>query len=375
VTMFLKFETYNLTLKPNAKPRGIYPRSDEFLVEYGRRIKAIEKQIFAGLENIFGYKCIFKGLNQEQRGQLLANYWDQFRDPVAICADASAFEASVSADALKFTHNIYNCYIRKDKDFNRMQKQTINNVITARVKDGKLTCKCDGGKMSGDPDTACANCLISAYMLHKFYDQFKIVKHRCCIDGDDVVMIVERKDLQKVLDEGKGFYKKHGFNMIFEDPVFELEKISFCQSQPIWTPAGYRMVRNVKSAVAKDAFSRKDLDSKTNYTRWIASIGECGLATSGEIPILQEYYQQYVRNSNGAKTFKNEALLEDYRSFKVQGMNKKYGTVHPRTRYSFYIAFGIAPDEQIGIEGYFSTLKLQHGLSAANVMSTPALPW
>jgi hypothetical protein len=375
VKMFLKFETYNLTLKPNAKPRGIYPRSDEFLVEYGRRIKAIEKKIFGVLEEMFGYKCVFKGLNQEARGKLLSSYWGEFSDPVAVSADASAFEASVSVDALRFTHGVYNRLIRGDKQFKKLQRQTLNNIVRARTQDGSLQCRLPGGKMSGDPDTACGNCLVSAFMLLKFFNENDITKHRSCIDGDDVVIIVERRDLEKITANGKAFYARHGFNMVFENPVFELELISFCQSQPIWTPDGYRMVRNVKSAVAKDAFSRKDLSSKTNYLRWIASIGECGLATCGGIPVLQEYYQQFLRNSNGAKVFEKEALMDDYRSFKVQGMNRKYEEVHPSTRYSFYIAFGITPDEQLAIEGYYSTLSLKHGLTAANVRPTATLPW
>lgn len=375
VKMFLKFETYNLTLKPNAKPRGIYPRSDEFLVEYGRRIKAIEKKIFAVLEDMFGYRCVFKGMNQEERGKKLQIYWSEFEDPVAISADASAFEASVSVKALRLCHKIYNLFIRGDKQFRGLQRQTLNNRIKARTQDGNLTCELEGCKMSGDPDTACGNCLVSAYMLLLFFRENGITKHRCCIDGDDVVLIIERKDLPKVLKNGRPFYLRHGFNMIFEKPVYELEHISFCQSQPVWTPDGYRMVRSVKSAVAKDAFSRKDLGSKTNFERWISSIGQCGLATSGGIPILQEYYAQFVRNSNGAKAFEKDDLLRDYRSFKVQGMNKKYVGVHPQTRYSFYIAFGITPDEQMAIEEYYAQLLLLHGLSAANVAPTATLPW
>lgn len=375
VKMFLKFETYNLTLKPNAKPRGIYPRSDEFLVEYGRRIKAIEKKIFAVLETMFGYKCVFKGMNQEARGKLLSDYWGEFSNPVAVSADASAFEASVSREALGLTHNVYNMFIRGDKVFQELQSKTLLNKISARTQDGSLKCEHNGGKMSGDPDTACGNCLVSAYMLLKFFEENDITKHRCCIDGDDVVLIVERGDLAKIQQFGKPFYERHGFNMIFENPVFELEQISFCQSQPVWTPDGYRMVRDVKSAVAKDAFSRKDLSSKTNYLKWIASIGECGIATCGGIPVLQEYYAQYQRNSEGAKIFEKETLLDDYRSFKLQGMDKKYKEVHPNTRYSFYIAFGITPDEQIAIENYYSTLVLRHGQTAANVEPTATLPW
>jgi hypothetical protein len=375
VKMFLKFESYNLTLKPDAKPRGIYPRTDEFLVEYGRRIKAIEKKIYQSLKALFGYDVIFKGKNQRSRGALLEEYWNVFKDPVAISADASAFEASVSVMALEFSHKIYNQYIFGDLEFTRLQKCTLHNKITAFARDGSLKMDCEGCKMSGDPDTALGNCLISAYMMWNFFRELGIEKHRACVDGDDVVFIVERRDLGKIMSQGKSFYKEYGFRMIFEDPVFELEKLSFCQSQPIWTEQGYLMVRNVKSAVAKDAFSRKDLSSKTSYLRWIASVGECGLACSGGVPILQEVYAQYIRNSHGAKVFENENLLQDTINFKVQGMTRKYQDINPRTRYSFYIAFGICPDEQVAIENYYSTMVLEHGVTDEDVMPTRTLPW
>lgn len=375
VKMFLKFESYNFTLKPDAKPRGIYPRSDEFLVDYGRRIKAIEKKVYKDIEVIFGYDIIFKGKNQLSRGALLERYWNEIEDPVAISADASAFEASVSNEALAFCHRIYNYYIRGDKQFIKLQGYTRDNKLSGYAPDGNVRARFAYGKMSGDPDTALGNCLVSAAMMYTFFQENGIDKHRGCIDGDDVVFIVSRRDLHKVLQNGEKFYLDYGFRMIFEKPVYELEKLTFCQSQPIWTEHGYLMVRNPRNATAKDAFSRKDLSSKTDYQRWIASIGDCGISTCGGIPVLQEYYQQFIRNSSGAKIFQNDSLFQEYKNFKNMGMSRKYSPVKDRTRYSFYIAFDIAPDEQIAIEQYYANLTLEHGLSEDNVMPTPDLPW
>jgi hypothetical protein len=375
VKMFLKFETYNLSLKPDAKPRGIYPRSDEFLVDYGRRIKAIEKKIYNALEEMFGYDVIFKGKNQRSRGGLLEKYWNEMEDPVAISADASAFEASVSDEALAFCHEIYNYYIRGDKHFQFLQRSTIVNRIFATAPDGTIEVVVLGRKMSGDPDTALGNCLVSAFMMHTLFGDLQIEKHRACIDGDDVVFIIERKELHKVLEHGKKFYRDFGFRMVFEKPVYEIEHLTFCQSQPVWTPDGYIMVRNPYHATAKDAFSRKDLSSKTNYLRWISSVGMCGLSTNGGIPIMQEYYQQYVRNGKGAPIFENDDLFQEFRTYKVQGMKRRYEDIHPRTRYSFHIAFNIAPDEQVIIEDYYAALELDHNVTEADVMPTPDLPW
>lgn len=371
---FLKYETYNLTLKPNAKPRGINPRSDEFIVDYGRRIKPIEKLIYNDINTVLGYQIIFKGLNQATRGALFAEYWSCFRHPVAIAIDASAFEASVSKSSLEFSHSIYNFYIRNDNEFMRMQKMQINNKGTGYAPDGKVKFCTTGKRASGDPDTALGNCLITAYMFYQFMKILAIVKHRGAIDGDDGVIIIEREDLFKVIEYGKEFYLKYGFRMVFENPVFELEKISFCQSQPVWTEDGYVMVRNPRSATAKDAISRKNLRDKKSYLRWISSIGQCGISCTGGIPVMQEYYSMYVRNSCGAKSFEKEKLLDDYTNYKVQGMTRKYKEVHPRSRFSFYLAFDITPDEQEVVENYYRDLVLEHGLQEEDLSVTPELP-
>lgn len=373
---FLKYETYDFALKPDAKPRGINPRSDEFLVDYGRRIKAIEKNIYRCLEKMFGHDIIFKGKNQAKRGALMEKYWSHFKNPVAIAFDASAFEASVSVPALKLSHRVYNCFIRSDREFVQLQKATLYNKGSGHTPDGKVKFSLKGKRASGDPDTAAGNCIISAYMLWEFMEKHGLSRAdiRAMVDGDDVVAIVEEENLHYFLDNGKDFYLERGFRMIFEKPVREMEQISFCQSSPVWTPDGYVMVRNPRACLAKDSISRKSLESKKDYTRWIASVGECGLSCAGGIPVLQEFYQQLVRNSEGAKPFTNETLLDDYRSFKVQGMGRKYIPIHPRTRYSFSIAFGIYPDEQIAIENYYMRLVMKHGLNSNLLSICPSLP-
>lgn len=373
---FLKYETYDFVLKPDAKPRGINPRSDEFLVDYGRRIKAIEKVIYGCLKKMFKHDVIFKGKNQAQRGALIEEYWSHFKNPVAIAFDASAFEASVSVPSLKLTHKVYNFFIRGDKEFVKLQKATLFNKGSGHTPDGNVKFSLKGKRASGDPDTAGGNCIISANMLWEFMEEFGLTPEdiRAMIDGDDVVVIVEEENLKYFLEHGSRFYLERGFRMIFEKPVREIERISFCQSSPIWTPDGYIMVRNPAACLAKDSISRKSLESKRDYTRWIASVGECGMSCAGGIPVLQEFYQQLIRNSEGAKAFQNETLLDDYRSFKVQGMSRKYVPVHDRTRYSFSIAFGIQPDEQICIENYFRKLVMTHGLSEQFLAACPLLP-
>ena len=42
-----------------------------------------------------------------------------------------------------------------------------------------------------------------------------------------------------------------------------------------------------------------------------------------------------------------------------RGMSVKFTTPTDSTRYSFWLAFGITPDEQVIIEDHYSTIPLQ----------------
>jgi hypothetical protein len=43
----------------------------------------------------------------------------------------------------------------------------------------------------------------------------------------------------------------------------------------------------------------------------------------------------------------------------ADGMKRSYGAVHPQTRYSFWLAFGIEPSQQLAAEEYFRNLDFQ----------------
>jgi len=107
---FMKFETYDFVAKPNPVPRGINPRSDQYLVEFGRYIRPIEKLMYRNIASVFGYTVVMKGLNQAQRGKLIHEHWTSFRRPRGIMIDASRFEQSVLEQALRWTHGRYSQY-------------------------------------------------------------------------------------------------------------------------------------------------------------------------------------------------------------------------------------------------------------------------
>jgi hypothetical protein len=77
------------------------------------------------------------------------------------------------------------------------------------------------------------------------------------------------------------------------------------------------------------------------------------------VPILQEFYQMYLRWGKGyhSRILENEVTGM---TFLAKGLDKETREVSEEARYSFFLAFGILPDIQIAVENYFKTLEFQH---------------
>jgi len=263
---FMKFETTNWTEKPNPPPRGINPRSDKYLVALGIYIRPIEKLIYKAIEQTFGYKVVLKGMNHKDRGEVIAQYWSEFRSPCAVAMDASRFEQSVSQDALKFESRVYSAYYPGDKHFLKLMRWQLETKGRARAPDGKLSFKATGMRMSGDPNTSSGNCLDNAAMIFAFVNCIGLVKHRVFLDGDDSVIIIEQSDLAIVQERAKAFFLNLGFRMKVENPAYSLERIVFCGSSPVIVDGHYVMVRNPSKSLSKDVMSKTSLLSKPLFT-------------------------------------------------------------------------------------------------------------
>lgn len=100
----------------------------------------------------------------------------------------------------------------------------------------------------------------------------------------------------------------------------------------------------------------KNWDSDRLFRGWLDAVGTGGLALAGQIPVFQELYAAYVR-SGEKRAIPKELLPWSFRTLS-EGVNRKYGAVHPACRASFYWAFGITPDEQICMERYYRDLHI-----------------
>lgn len=372
--VFMKYEYYNFDAKKDPVCRAICPGSDIYLVETGRYLKPIEKKVYRAVNSVMGHTSIMKGKNQSERGAIISDHWNQFERPVCVSMDASRFEQSVKRGALTWEHERYAKYFPGDKHFKKIMRYQLVNKGRTRAPDGNAKFELGPIRSSGDVNTAMGNCLISAASIYAFLLEHGVSNYRTIIDGDDLAVILDERDLGK-LAAAREWYKGIGFRMKIEEPAYEIEHIDFCQSRPVWTPDGYIMIRNVLDALSKDSISKKNITDKTTYCRWMAAVGKGGISLNGGIPIAQSFYQMYDRLSNGAAPLPD--VWDPYHmSHKFRGMERCLTSIDDRTRLSFFIAFGIAPEEQEAIELYYQELSLCSDLQERGTAEEiPSLPW
>jgi len=347
ISMFVKTEKVNFSDKPDSTPRGISPRSPRYHVSLGPTIKTIEKRIYKRIDKVFGSPTVFKGMNAHTRGKILFEKWNKFKNPVAIGMDASRFDQHVSKIALIWEHSFYKRY-NKSKRFNKLLQHQLHNKCFYRGPDGDISYEVEGTRASGDMNTSLGNVLLMCGLINSYLSEVGVSKYELANDGDDCVLIVEIEQANILKKYIRSWFRGMGFTMKLEEDVTVFEKIEFCQSHPVWTSDGYVMTLSPKNGLAKQCLSINHIPNGNAMKRWLSTLGKGGMTLAGQIPIWQEFYQHCIKSSNGAKIIKGDPTMRTgFYMHTIKDMRREYGTIHPRTRYSFYLAFGISPAEQV----------------------------
>lgn len=369
LSTFVKAEKINFSSKPDPAPRVIQPRHPVYNVAVGRYIKRLEHALYSIVNDIFGEVTIMKGHNAAESGEIMASKWHSFKDPVAVGLDASRFDQHVSSDVLQWEHGIYKLFYRgaDREELSKLLEWQLDNRGFGRTADGSVKYRVSGCRMSGDMNTGLGNCIIMCAMVHAYMSgrcHYKLANN-----GDDCVLFLERGDLHH-LDEVPGWFFEMGFDMKVEAPVYDLERVEFCQTHPIWTPTGWVMVRKHMTAQAKDCVTAIDISSPQQCKRWYRAVGEAGLSLASGIPVQQEFYAKLAAVPAVASTHPG---LESGFFRLAAGMIPRYRPVHARTRYSYWLAFGVLPDHQEAIEHELSKLELSTSPPTGNIH--PVLPF
>jgi hypothetical protein len=345
---FIKAEFYDGTEKQDPCPRLIQPRSYEYNVLIGKYLRPVEKDIYKAIDKVFGYHVVLKCDDPWTRATTIKKHWDAIPDCVFVGFDASRFDQHISAEALTYEHSWYLRLFGNDPELRKYLSWQIKNKGFANFQDGAVKYEVLGCRGSGDMNTALGNVIIMCAVSHHYLESLG-VPYRFIDDGDDCGVFISRKHL-KMLESLPVHHLKYGFEMTVEQPVYDLEMIEFCQSQPIHCGSGrYMMVRNIFKVLKQDALSITSRNYATFEDVMVAT-AVCGLALYEGMPILDSFYRSFL----GLKCDKKKVarVLDDFyvgqRTWRTFASTKRdFAIDEVEARVSLWKAFGVLPDTQL----------------------------
>lgn len=365
---FVKCEKVDFAMKVNPAPRIIQPRDPRYNLSVGVYLKPLEHKIYEMVDSVFSTatklpgKTVMKGLNADQQGREFELAWRQFADPVAIDLDASRWDRHVSPAALRWEHRQYLRWFQgKDRDeLARLLSWQIDNDFVAFCPDGFVKGSVKGRRSSGDMNTAVGNVVIMCALCFGYFRR-RLGKFRLLNCGDDSVLITERACLNRLGDMAQWFLEA-GF-LLKQGPVVDvLEKVVFCQTQPVKCDSGYRMCRDPHVVLQKDSCSILPLSCSSTTEAWLHAVGTCGLALAGDIPVLGSYYNWMCRHGRAGSKIDKDPTLETGMFFLARGMHHEFREPSVETRVSFWRAFGIDGTVQRLMEDRYRRLPFSYSV-------------
>lgn len=342
LSTFIKAEKVNFSAKGDPAPRVIQPRTPRYNLEVGRYLKLFEKELCRGFARAFGYQVVCKGLNADEVAMQLRSNWDQFHDPVAFGLDASRFDQHVSEEALLFEHSVYNSVFRSP-ELARLLRMQVDNTGYGRIGSQYIRYTVRGCRMSGDINTGMGNCLLMSMMVLAYFQHHNI-RARLANNGDDCVVFCERRDL-RAFEGISEWFTALGFKLKRETTVDVFERIEFCQTQPVLVGGSWRMVRNPWTAMSKDCVSLLSWDGPEQFAVWRDAIGTCGGELTSGVPVWESFYSS-IRE--GSRTGGLEHVYDTGMGMAARGVRRC--VIDDQARFSFWLAFGITPEEQVVAE-------------------------
>jgi len=307
------------------------------------------------------HKTVAKGMNMIERGNNIAKMWNSFNDPVAVGLDASRFDQHINRLLLEYEHSIYHMWSSGQGEdlppLSTLLKAQLNNRGSYHGKDGFIKYLVDGCRMSGDMNTSLGNVIIMTTLMHSYFESKGLLgKVKLLNDGDDCVIIMDRRHLNKFRDGLQEWFLEMGLTMEYDGIYTSLESVEFCQSRPVYDSVhGYRLVPRPTKRLYSDLITTKDISVKRVYNKQLGAIAGCGLALSDGLPIFNSFYKWLGRGATPWIPSQGDYYYK-FRQELVDGMSRSDRPITDEERISFYFAFDITPAEQILIEQYYDEL-------------------
>lgn len=364
---FTKREKIDPLAKVNPDPRMIMYRSPRFTLSFLTYVHPLEQMLFNqrgdGVDSPYGL-LFAKFSDGDKRAREIVNKYNFIHQRNGGCVvfnlDVSRYDMHLSREVQRatdmrlFDEKLY-CK-RRDYGF-------IRNVIwffidQLATKNG-LRASGMFGRKSGEGNTSLGNSFAMLMALVAFMVtivQAKWDQWTDFDDGDDCLLFIAPQLERLITDHIRAFFAELGLDLKLENRTTMIEKILFCQCQPVQVrPDEWRMIRNpfrVMSRGTTVLYGGADPKIRLSHCY---SVGKCELALNNGVPVLQEYALALVRNGNGGRMLARADAEYEHRYVKLSESFER--PVVWVARDSFYRAFDIDPEEQLQLEAQLIAWK------------------
>jgi hypothetical protein len=289
--------------------------------------------------------------------------------------DFSRFDQHTSTGALDYEFEFYKAAFPGDQHLEELLSWQRKPFGVAVAGDGAISYRCpEGGRGSGQINTSMGNKLIVCGLMWEYFREVGLEASLANM-GDDCVIFCESHNLSLLRKTLKQWWLLRGYNAVTEEPCYELEKVEFCQSNPVEVNGEWIMVRNPEKALSKDCITLASSETVAQVASSYMAISTCGRIINSGVPVsfalhsaIHRASRRYARDVEVNPDFMFR-MIEFGNFERMKGLTYKRKAISDGTRLSYYRAFGIAPDTQILIEDYYNSLTLDFGAGVVDVNS------
>jgi len=371
IKAFVKAEKFDPAEKSNPDPRVIQARDPRYNLSIARYFRPMEHLTY-GLRR-HGMPVVAKCLNPSQRSDLFFRKWEMFKDPVCVSLDSSRWDKHVSSEMLKVEHDFYRQFYPGDVELDQLLRwQMVNQCVTSNG----LKYTVNGGRMSGDMNTAMGNIILACGMVFSGMDELNIKEFEVIDDGDDILLMLERSSLALVEERLPGIFLTYGQELKIENVAFDFHDAVFCQSKITWNGERYIFARNWRKVLSQSCCGTKHWNDPYMVRPMFGLIGDCEMAQHRGIPILQAFATRLRELSGGARArlvhldSSYQYRIASYQLDLITGLQPS--VITDRARVEFEQTWGVSPSEQVAYE---NALALWNPTAMRNVGQEIFYPW
>jgi len=336
VKPFVKWEKYSLHEKEDRVPRPIQPRSLEYRMEVGRRIKAGFHQLAQVVLPGQLWPFMAKGMAKRKLAQLYVSKWKRFASPVALSLDMSKFDSTISARVKSAENRVFRRY-DKDRDYQKLLDVQENQHYIVSIDGNREVV--EQARQSGDPQTGDGNSIVMAAAVESVFD----FPHESFCNGDDSDFIFEERHLDSALAAISNL-EKFGFSVKVENVARDLSEVRWCQMELIETPEGWRWYRRLERVLTTVSWLDVNKDSEEIHHGVVLA----EYASNPGMPILWAFVVKAMAKGGKYKMIEGESR----RRWLAEGA-KGWNDLRPpseQIRQEYSRRYGIDPARQREIE-------------------------